>query len=155
VRLWDIPTGQLLGLLAGHTGDVLSVAFAPSGDQLATASYDGSVMLWNAADFKPRARLSGHADWVFGVRYSPDGQTLVSTAGDGVRAWETQTGRLLWHSASQRNVSSALWLSPVEFATSSADSSIALWHAGRGEQVALLWTRFTHEAEARRVQVAE
>ena len=155
VRLWRIDTGELVGILEGHTGDVLSVAFHPSGKELATASYDGTVGLWDLAQWQQRAQFGGHGDWVFGVRYSPDGQQLVSTAGDGVRLWDRASCKLVWHSGSQRNVSSALWLSPTEFATSSADSSVALWHVDRGEQFARLWTRFTHEAEARRHQVAE
>ena len=133
----------------------MSVAFHPHGRELASASYDGTVILWSIADRQPRAKLAGHGDWAFGVRYSPDGQTLVSTAGDGVRAWDHQTGRLLWHSAAQRNVSTALWLSNTEFATSSADSSIAIWNTASPSELARLWPRFTDEALARRVQVAE
>jgi len=155
VRLWDITTGRLVGILEGHTADVLSVAFHPRGDELATASYDGTVLLWNLADRQPRAKLAGHQDWAFGVRYSPDGETLVSTAGNGVRLWDRATGRLLWHSTSQRNVSTALWLSPTEFATAYADSSIAIWNTSHHESLATLWTSFTREAEARREQVAE
>jgi len=155
VRLWDIASGEAVAVLEGHTADVMSVAFHPHGRELASASYDGTLILWSIADRQPRAKLAGHGDWAFGVRYSPDGQTLVSTAGDGVRAWDSQTGRLLWHSAAQRNVSTALWLSDTEFATSSADSSIAIWNTASPSELARLWPRFTDEANARRVQVAE
>ncbi len=154
VRLWNIATGQPQGLLSGHSADVMSVAFHPGGQELASASYDGSVIVWDLAQQRPRVRLTGHKDWAFGIGYSPDGQTLVSTAGDGVRAWDAATGALQWHSRSQRNVSSALWLSGSELATSSADGSIAIW-TSPGERVATLWTRFTDEAQRRRDQVAE
>jgi WD40 repeat protein len=154
VRLWDIAAGQPRSTLSGHSADVLSVAFHPGGRELASASYDGRVIVWDLAEQRPRARLAGHKDWVFGVRYSPDGLALVSTAGDGVCIWDAATGALHWHSRSQRNVSSALWLSGSELATSSADGSIAIW-TSPGDRVATLWTRFTPEALRRRDQVAE
>lgn len=164
VRLWSIETGECVALLSGHTDDVMSVAFHPSGRELASASYDGTVRLWSL----PRAKfgrltdspqpmvgaLTGHSDWVFSVAYSPSGGELITAAGDGVRAFD-RSGRLVWKSSSQKNVSHAAWLSDTEVATASADASIAVWRASSGEQAARLWTRFTPDVTAGRKLVAE
>jgi WD40 repeat protein len=99
--------------------------------------------------------LKGHGDWVFSVAYSPGGDEVLTTAGDGVRMFDRRTGRLLWNSTSQKNVSHALWLSGFEVATASADASIALWRSSSGEQVATLWTRFTPDVTEGRKLVAE
>ncbi len=45
-RLWDAVSGQELLTLHGHSGSVLSLAFDPDGEWLATSSEDGTVRLW-------------------------------------------------------------------------------------------------------------
>ena len=50
VRLWDAASGTSR-VLTGHTSDVLAVAFAPSGQLLASTGKDGTLWLGN----RPRA----------------------------------------------------------------------------------------------------
>lgn len=44
--VWDAATGETVAHLSGHTLDVRQVAFSPDGSLLATASWDGSILLW-------------------------------------------------------------------------------------------------------------
>ncbi len=46
VRLWDIKTGKLTGLLKGHTDQVWTLAFSPDGKRLASGGADKSVLIW-------------------------------------------------------------------------------------------------------------
>jgi RNA polymerase sigma factor (sigma-70 family) len=46
VKLLDVGTGQLLATLRGHTDPVVAVVFSPDGRLLATASWDGTIKLW-------------------------------------------------------------------------------------------------------------
>ncbi|MFS8198524.1 WD40 repeat domain-containing protein [Streptomyces sp. CWNU-52B] len=67
---------------AGHAAPVTDVAFRPDGSQLATCSYDGTVLLWdvrNPARPEPLARLH-HRRLVNAARWNPVRTDLLATA---------------------------------------------------------------------------
>jgi WD40 repeat protein len=92
VKVWDVH-GRPHGELRGHTNAVKGCAVR--GVRLATASFDGTVRLWDLVSLECLAVLEGHLAAVFDVRLSPDGRRLVSGSLDcTARIWPTELDRL-------------------------------------------------------------
>ncbi|MFM6026615.1 MAG: hypothetical protein ACKPER_27480, partial [Dolichospermum sp.] len=70
--------GNLLQTLTGHSSGVLSLAYSPDGQTLASGSDDKTIKLWNTRTGNLLQTLTGHSDSVLSLAYSPDGQTLAS-----------------------------------------------------------------------------
>ncbi|MGW1374202.1 WD40 repeat domain-containing serine/threonine protein kinase [Streptomyces sp. NPDC002446] len=87
--LWDTAHRRALhSLLAEPT---YSVAFAPSGDSLATAGKTG-VRLWDASTGEIRATFLGERTNT--LAFDRDGERLLTGGVTGVRLWDVGTGRL-------------------------------------------------------------
>ncbi|HEU4410857.1 MAG TPA: metallophosphoesterase [Polyangiaceae bacterium] len=78
--------------LKGHHGVVNDLAFRPHSTQVASASSDRTVRVWDVTAEKQVAMLEGHTDAVTSVSFSLDGRLLASKGrDDAVRLWRTDT----------------------------------------------------------------
>lgn len=85
-------------LFAKVFGSVLSLAFSPCGQKLATGHENGEVRLWQVADGKQLWTRRGHDRFslVLSVAYSPDSKTLASISGDEpIKIWDLESGKCL------------------------------------------------------------
>ena len=51
ILLWAVVTGEAIATLEGHTDRVESVSFSPDGATLASGSLDGTILLWDVAEW--------------------------------------------------------------------------------------------------------
>ena len=90
--LWDVASGELVGLLGVHVGWGNSLAFSPDGAILATGAEDG-IILWDLAKMQPLGEtLREHRTPVSRLIFNPDGDLLASASQDGaVILWDVSS----------------------------------------------------------------
>ncbi len=118
--------------LAGHANTIQDVCFAPDGSaSAATASSDGTVILWNTNDGIEKASLKGHSNIVYSVAFSKDATKIITGSADStVRIWDSYTGAqtqmLLGHKSSVLTAA----FSPFgqEALTGCEDGSLRIWN---------------------------
>lgn len=76
IHLWDVASGQLVGVLGGHTDIVWGLAFSPDDMLLASVSRDYQAIIydWRSGDIVKVLSFPGEVD---SVSFSPDGQMLA------------------------------------------------------------------------------
>ncbi len=149
VSRWNVATGECVAEWDAHTAWVRSVAFSPNGRQIASASYDRSIKIWdvaNISDFFEKSEmcqqsgiclhaLTGHQQPVSAIAFSPDGQQLVSSSFDKtIKLWDTNSGKCVKTLLGHRNRIWTVAFHPngTQIASGGDDNHTKIWDLERG-----------------------
>jgi WD40 repeat protein len=127
--------------LQGHTSVVTDLAFSPDGQRLASASYDYTIKLWDAATGREIRTLKGHSLPVTSVAFSPDGQRLASASWDEtIKLWDAATGHEIRTLKGHTNFVLSVAFSPdgQRLASASEDRTVKIWDPITGHEVITL-----------------
>ena len=138
IWLYDARSGVTLKLLTGHTDSVLTVAFSPSGNYLASGGSDGTVRGWYVRSGTLVDTFEGHGGAVRSVRFSPDGSTLASAGADKlIRLWDVWNGDFKGTLAGHLEPVDTIAFSPdgSMIASGSRDGAVMLWDFQTGKKI--------------------
>ncbi|HLI69621.1 MAG TPA: serine/threonine-protein kinase [Ktedonobacteraceae bacterium] len=123
-----------------HTSRVTSVAWSARGSRIASASYDKTVRVWDAANGNNLTTYQGHWDRVLTIAWSPDGNLLASAGNDGtVQIWDPATTNLVLTYREHSQPVLALDWSPdgKRIASACEDKTIHVWDTTTGQTLSV------------------
>jgi cytochrome c len=83
-------------ILGKHKGKIVDLDFSRNGKYLLSASWDGSVGIWDIKKRKNIKFLKGHKGPVYSVKYSKDNKYIYSSGYDGeIKMWEAKNGNYI------------------------------------------------------------
>lgn len=140
VEILSWPQLESLQLLSGHVDSVMAVQWL-SDREIASASLDQRVIVWNVASGQPIRVLQGHSRGLTSLAHVREQGILVSGGIDqSLRVWRIETGELL-HSLTMHTQSvNALATRPLDeglpmVASCSDDRSVRFWQPTIGRMV--------------------
>lgn len=93
VKLWEVETGRLAGMLSKFTDGASSIAFSPNGVNLAVASVDGVISFWDTVTHQELKTGEDVLKNVWSVAISPNGKLLATGGAQNlVKLWDLITG---------------------------------------------------------------
>lgn len=148
IKVWNIGTGEVVGVLRGHKRGVWSVKFAP-GNTLVSGSGDKTVRMWSLADYSCIRTFEGHLNSVLKVSvFSP--QFVASAGGDGlIKVWDTKTSESV---ATLDGHEDKVWsLTTTKNSTTGKNELVS----GGGDGVLTVWQDHTVEEQQKQDQEEE
>ncbi|MEZ6185154.1 MAG: hypothetical protein R3F62_09120 [Planctomycetota bacterium] len=144
--VYDVARGEVLAVLAGHTGEVYAGAFLPDGD-VVTAARDGTARVWTLAGGAGLRRWSAGERAVTALAAAPSGLVAASgDAGGAVTLWDVASQQPLVRLELEQEVRALDWSRDgLDLLAATADGAIHHLDGETGQQVSVVRLPPGHE----------
>ncbi len=122
-------------VFTGHLASVNALTWSPDGKQIASASDDTFVQVFDATSGQRKVIYTGHSKEVTAVSWSPNGKFIASGSEDGtVQVWEAANGRKIFtYTGHTDRVNGVSWSSnSQQIVSGSEDKTVQVWNAVSG-----------------------
>ncbi|KAK1762599.1 Pre-mRNA-splicing factor cwf17 [Phialemonium atrogriseum] len=139
--------------LSGHTGEIFSARFDPSGNLIASGSMDRTIMLWRTyGDCENYGVLSGHRGAVLDLQWSRDSEILFSASADThLASWDLTSGARIRRYVGHEEIINAMDINKRGeelLISGSDDGTIGIWDPRTKNAVDHMETEFPITAVA-------
>ena len=136
IRVWDGATGEVLHILRGNAGNVMSCRFSEDGRYVLAGYADSTARIWNARTGELVTTLAnGHRERIRDIRLSPDGTRVLTWAmDDKAVVWDLSAPRAqaLLRIEGESLLLQARWISGGE--TSRSRGRTGRWSSSGGRR---------------------
>ncbi|KAK6334442.1 hypothetical protein TWF730_003656 [Orbilia blumenaviensis] len=139
IELLDLTSG-LATKIKGNGFSIRAIAFSPDSEQLASASDDYTIKIWDAMA-KPMGTVERHSLLGQSVVFSPDNKQLASSSEDGtINLWDAATGELFktfedrYAGSIKPQPHQLFFLNDRELLSISESGKITIWDIATGQK---------------------
>lgn len=137
IRIWYPESGKLHQTLTCYSGTIVDIAFSPNSQQIASASRDGTVRLWDPVEGTLCHILKSGLknEMLYALVYSNDGKELACGCSDGtIYIWNPANGDLAQTLQGHSSQVNKAVFSPNGQVLASAfgDATLILWNKSTG-----------------------
>lgn len=95
LRMWDLRTGVLLKMMAGHNSEVWALAVSQDGQLIASGDDKGEVIAWHGATGEYLTKAIKTQSGIISLDFSPSGTVLATVSMDQkAKLWDTKSWQL-------------------------------------------------------------